>query len=115
MLLGTLLTRLETAEYATALLESLGDIILLARIGETAGRYDETPGGYASTAVARFSRDAGDEDWLAVMTALERADDPAAACLRHMVEWALGQDIDAMNEAPESCTCGGQGGCHAPP
>lgn len=119
MLLGTLLTKLETASYSEALLEATGDLVLLTRI-EAAGRvHDEDPGEYASGAVARFSQGASDEDWLAVMTMLERSQEPAAGCLRHMVEWALAKDeadLKALTAPPaakpaHTCTCGGQGGC----
>ena len=115
MLLGSLLKKLESPEYSEALLEGLGDIVLLARV-QTAGQiHDEEPAEYASGAVARFSRMASDEDWLAVMNALERSEEPASACLRLMVEWALTQDAKDAQTAPpgeKTCTCGGQGGCH---
>ena len=114
MLLGTLLGKLESPEYSEALLEGLGDIVLLTRVRTTGEIHDETPAEYASGAVARFSRAASDEDWLGVMNTLERSEEPASACLRIMVEWALKQDA-RPTPAPASghaCTCGGQGGCH---
>jgi hypothetical protein len=113
MLLGTLLKKLEAPDYSATLLEGLGDIILLARIEETGRNHDETPAEYASMAVARFSQSASDEDWLGVMNALERSPEPATACLRRMVEWALDKDVETASESSGTCTCGGQGGCHA--
>jgi hypothetical protein len=112
MLLGTLLARLETPAYATALLEGSGDLVLLARIEATSAAHDERPGEYAANAVARFSQGASDEDWLALMTALERAQEPAATCLRHMVLWSLEGDATPHPQEKAGCSCGGQGGCH---
>lgn len=111
MLLGAILTRLETPAYSSALLEGLGDLVLMMRVETTGALHDENPGDYASGAVARFSGGASDEDWLALMTALERSKEPAATCLRRMVEWALAKDAEPSHQKGE-CTCGGQGGCH---
>lgn len=111
MLLGAILTRLETPAYSSALLEGLGDLILMRRIETTGALHDEMPGDYASGAVARFSGGASDEDWLALMTALERSEEPASTCLRRMVEWALKKDAEPEPQE-HACSCGGQGGCH---
>ncbi len=120
MLLGTLLAKLETASYSEVLLEGIGDLVLLTRIREMAEQHGEDPADYASGSVARFSQGASDEDWLAVMTMLERSPEPAAGCLRHMVEWSIARDEKALAAPvaaahPHSCTCGGQGGCHGEP
>ena len=112
MLLGSLLRKLESPEYSEALLEGLGDIVLLARVQAAGQRHDEKPAEYASGAVARFSQTASDEDWLGVMNTLERSEAPAGACLRHMVEWALTKDAEPAPTSGKACTCGGQGGCH---
>jgi hypothetical protein len=48
--------------------------------------------------VRRFSIFADDEDWLALMTALERARDPGAACLRQMLAWSLRHDRDCERD-----------------
>ncbi len=117
MLLGTLLRRLEDERFTTQVLFSLGDITLAGRIGKAAAAFGETPGEYAANACARFGDGADDEDWLALMTALERGADPAATCLRAMVEWALKAEAAAAAaaQAPaapphEGCGCGGHGG-----
>ncbi len=112
MLLGTLLRKLESTTYSAGLLESIGDLVLCARIEEMGARHDERPGDYAAAAVARFSQGASDEQWLALMTALERSEEPAATCLRHMAEWALEKDATPASAKAHACTCGGQGGGH---
>lgn len=114
MLLGSLLSGLQSPAYAATLIEETGDVLMLARI-EAAGRaFEESPGDYAANAVARFSRSASDEDWLALMTALEKSDAPASTCLGNMVRWALEKDAAEIAPAAESCSCGGRGGCHEP-
>lgn len=94
MLLGDVLNRLRDDAFAAETLVSLGDLPLMAGVEVEAGRQGETAGAYAAAAVHRFAAFAGDEDWLALMSALERAADPGAACLRHMVAWRLRQDRD---------------------
>ena len=100
MLLGQMIERLTDDVFAAEALLSLGDLPLLVDI-ETACREQETnAAAYASTAARRFADHASDEDWMALMTALERADDPGAACLRQMLVWSLQKDS-------VSCTCAG--------
>lgn len=104
MFLGQVLERLGDDAFATETLLGLDDLPLLVEI-ETAGRpFGESPAEYAVHAVGRFTAMAGDEDWLKLMTALERADDSAAACLRHMLQWSLHHD---RGEAMGCCSHGG--------
>jgi hypothetical protein len=66
---------------------------------EAAGRrFDESAPCYAAGAARRFSAFADDEDWLALMTALEKADDPGAACLHQMLTWSIRQDADSGHD-----------------
>lgn len=100
-------------EEATAIeaLLALGDLSLLARVGESARYYDETVAEYAAGAVRRFANLASSEDWLALMNAIERTDEPGQRCLTHMLHWSLKRD-EAQDAPPhEGCTCGGSGGC----
>lgn len=114
MLLGSLLTGIRSPAYAATLIGETGDVVMLARI-EAAGRaFDESPGDYAANAVARFSETASDEEWLALMTALEKSKTPAATCLARMVNWALEKDAADIAPPAQACSCGGQGGCHEP-
>jgi hypothetical protein len=99
----------EEAKADEALLAS-GDLVLLARIGEMAGRFDETIAEYAAGAVRRFANLASSEDWLALMNVIERADDPGFNTLGHMLNWSLKQDEAGSVAAHAGCTCG-SGGC----
>lgn len=116
MLLGSLLRRLRDERFAQETLIGLGDLSLVARADAAGAPYGERAADYAASACARFGDHAGDEDWLALMTALERSTDPAATCLRTMTEWALKDDAaaaarEAEGASHDSCGCGGGGGC----
>lgn len=109
MQLGILLRDLEDDAHACEVLEASGDVLLMACVHETAGRFEESAGEYVAGSVRRFANLAADEDWLALMTAAERAEDPAVACLVHMIGWSLKQDAAPSTPVPQRCSCGG--GC----
>ena len=109
MLLGQVLERLGDEAFAAETLVGLQDLSLMVEV-EAAGRqFDESIGEYAAGASRRFAHHASDEDWLALMTALERADDAGTACLRHMLAWSLRHDAEQLDEGCGSgqCTCKG--------
>ena len=101
MLMGQMIDQLADDDFAAEALIGLGDLALLVEVDAIARTFDETPALYASGAARRFSQLAGDDDWLALMTALKRSDDPASACLKQMLVWSLSRD-----KAGESCGCG---------
>ena len=103
MLLGQVLDRLGDEGIAAETLLSLGDLPLMVDVEVTGARFGESLPLYASNAVGRFAAFASDEDWLALMTALERTADPAAACLRQMLLWSLRQDSHAGCSAGHEC------------
>jgi hypothetical protein len=115
MQLGEIVARLNDETIATEALLDCGDLSLVVEVSEVAGRFEETPGDYAAGSVRRFANAASDEDWLALMTALERTDDPARTCLVNMVAWSLARDRQPIIPAPEpgahACSCGGGQGC----
>lgn len=111
MQLGEIITRFSEEAPASEMLLACNDIALFARVGDAAGRYEETVGEYAAGAVRRFSNLAGSEDWLGLMNILERSGDPAIGCLTYMINWSLKQDDAPSTPAHAGCTCGGNGGC----
>ncbi len=116
MTLGDMLGRLGDPAAAEAALLAIGDLTLLAGVGSECERQNETAGEYASGAVRRFANLAGDDDWLRLMTAIENAEDPAAACLASMLRWSVKADREefaATGASPlrKGCSCGGDGGC----
>lgn len=106
MLLGHIIRELSDEAKATEVLLALGDLPLLARIVQAARASNAHVGAYAAAAVTRFADQAGDDDWLGLMTALERAEDPAVACLRSMIGWALRQDSSPDRVATSSTRMG---------
>lgn len=114
MQLGTLMERLELEDDATAALVALGDIILFTAVQTMGERFEETPGAYVAGAASRFATQASDEDWMNLMTVMERSDDPARSALDKMIRWSLARDAaDGAQQAPGHCSCGsGHGGCN---
>jgi hypothetical protein len=113
MLLGTILHRLGRAADSAEAIEAIGDIALLAQVRDMGALYDESPADYACGAARRFARDASGEDWLALMTSIERNGDAARTALEHMLRWSLKQDA-AGSAVPSGCGCGRGGSGDAP-
>lgn len=111
MLLGEIMTALRDHGTAEVALASLGDIVLIAEVDEARAAHAESAGEYAAGAAERFANRASDEDWLALMTALERSHEPAATCLTTMLRWSVRRDLEERQPAAKGgCSCGG-GGC----
>jgi len=92
MVLGEIIRDLSREGRAAAFLALCPDLTLLARLDAAARFYEEPVGEYVEGAVRRFANQAGDEDWLALMNAIERASDPGISCLTVMLAWSLKQD-----------------------
>jgi len=110
--LGQLMDHLEFENNAYAALEALGDIVLFTQVRSMGERYGESPGEYVANAAHRFAAVAGDEDWLNLMTVMERSDDPARAALERMLRWSLKRDAaetehHAGHVQAGGCSCGG--------
>jgi hypothetical protein len=111
MQLGEIIRNFSEEDTANEALLALGDLSLLARVGKSAEHHEETVGEYAAGAVRRFANLASSEDWLALMNAIERTDEPGRRCLTHMLHWSLRRD-EAESAPPHAgCSCGGSGGC----
>ena len=109
MLLGAILTALQDEDAAAAALLSLGDIVLLAEVEAARLPHDEGIGEYVSGATQRFAQLASDEDWLRLMTVLEKSPSPAASCLTTMVRWSVGRDaaVETISQSG-GCSCRGE-------
>ena len=81
MSLYGILHELTDEAAVVAQLDACADERLLLRIRETAQQFDENAAQYASGAIRRYSNSAGNEEWLALMTALGGSDDPGRTCL----------------------------------
>lgn len=92
MLLGDLLSQVEQAGANGNAAAILDDVALIARVAAMAGQIATDPDDYVLAAVRRFEHSADDSDWVSLIGAAARSDEPGKACLRRMVEHAL--DID---------------------
>jgi hypothetical protein len=111
MHLGTLIEHLSNESDAATALDALGNITLLAEVQAVGEAFDETPGEYVANAARRFAARAESEDWLALMSAMEYADEPGRAALERMIRWALNADkAPAVESKGHTCTCGGAAG-----
>lgn len=111
MQLGEIIKSFSEEAPASEALLACNDIVLFARVGEAAGRFEETAGEYAAGAVRRFANMAISEDWLGLMNVVERADDPGLGCLAYMINWSLKQDEAPAVPGHAGCSCGGGGSC----
>jgi hypothetical protein len=109
MLLGQVLERLGDEAFAAETLVALEDLRLMVAVEQAGQQFGEDIGEYAAGASRRFAQLASDEDWLALMTALERSSDAGAACLKHMLEWSLRHEAERSDSGcgASQCTCKG--------
>lgn len=107
MLLGQVLERLADEMFAAETLVAVEDLRLMVDVQAAGRNFGESIGEYASGASRRFAQSASDEDWLALMTNLERADDAGTACLKYMLEWSLRQEAAESDDGCGNgqCTC----------
>jgi hypothetical protein len=89
MLLGDLLARFGDETVAAETLLGIGDLPLLAALREQAEASELSLGAYAAVAVRRYASEASDEEWITLMGALGRADDPGATCLMRALAHVL--------------------------
>ena len=92
MTLGSILARLDDEATLQEALAGLDDVVLLARLRAAADAADEPLRSFASAMVGRFVQHANDDQWLALLTAANRADNPAAGALRRILLVALPGD-----------------------
>lgn len=111
MHLGSLIRHLQAEQDAAVALAALGDAELFANVEAMSAHYDETPPAYVALAASRFANLAGDDDWLAIVGAAERSDDPGRVMLAHMLRWSLQRDareqmaVTACENNKEACGC----------
>lgn len=113
MNLGNLIAQLEDEDNGPQALEALQDIVLFSDVRAMAEAFGETVGAYVATAARRFAALAGDEAWLGMIGAMERAPEPGPTALRRMLRWALEADAQELagpaSGIAQSCSCGRHG------
>lgn len=86
MLLGDLLARFDDEGIASEAVLGLGDLALAATLRTAAEADGLTLGAYAAAAMRRYAAEASSEEWVNLMGALGRAEDPGAVCLRRALD-----------------------------
>ncbi|HVU42856.1 MAG TPA: hypothetical protein VHD86_17555 [Xanthobacteraceae bacterium] len=87
MLLGDLLAQFDDEGVATEAVLGLGDLALAAKLRAAAEADGLTLGAYAAAAVRHYAAAASDEEWVSLMGALGRAQDPGMVCLRRALDY----------------------------
>lgn len=113
MNLGSLIANLEDEDNGAKALDALGDIVLFAEVQAMGEAFGEDAGSYVATSARRFAALAGDEEWLSLIGAMERAQAPGQTALRRMLRWALDTDAKDLTgpveKASADCSCGSHG------
>jgi hypothetical protein len=102
MLLGDLLARFNDETVAAETILATGDLAAVAQLRALAEAEGQSLGAYAAAAVRRYASSASDEEWISLMGAMGRTDDPGSVCMKRAFAFALAQ---AQMPAESSCTC----------
>lgn len=105
MHLGSIMEHLREEGAAAEALLALGDIVLIAEVDRVRRQHDEDVGEYVTGAVQRFANLGSSEDWLQLMTRMEKSENPAATCLAMMLRWSVDRDENEKHNA--QCRCDG--------
>ena len=82
MLLGDLLSRFKDDALAAEAILGLADLSLLTALRERAKEDGLELGAFAALAVQRYAEEASDEEWVTLMSAMDRSMDPGLTCLK---------------------------------
>ena len=88
-MLGDLLASLTDETTAVETILGAGDLALLTAAREQAAVDGVDLAAYVSQTVRRYASQASDEEWITLMGALNRSQDPGATCLKRAFEHAL--------------------------
>jgi hypothetical protein len=88
-MLGDLLANLSDETTALETILGAGDLALLTAVREQAAADGVDLAAYVSQTVGRYASEASDEEWITLMGALNRSQDPGATCLKRAFEHAL--------------------------
>lgn len=103
MTLGAIIGQLRNRAFVEETLAGLDDIVLLTRLRAAADTAQEPLCDFAVGLVGQFVQLASDEAWLSLIATAVRADDPASATLRSMLNAALQMEVSLYpHDAPLS-------------
>jgi hypothetical protein len=92
MLLSDLLASFEDDAIAAETALRVGDIATLNGMRQHAEANGLTIGEYAQSAVRRFADGATDEEWVSLLGAMGRTNDPGATCLQRAFAYVTRED-----------------------
>src|SRR4051794_9491817 len=95
MLLGDLLATFDDDAVAAETALRLGDLAMLNRMRQQAEADGVTVGEYAQSAVRRFADGATDEEWVSLLGAMGRTDDPGTVCLQRAFAYVTREDTES--------------------
>jgi len=104
MLLGDVLARFDDETVAAETILSLGDLALIARLRQRAEAVGQSLGEYAASTVRCYAASAPDEEWITLMGALGRTQDPGAVCMTRAFTYMLAQDAAAEGKHSACCS-----------
>jgi hypothetical protein len=90
MTLGELLVQFEDEIFAAETALCVGDLVTISALCDQAGALGLTLGAHAARAMRQYSDAATDDEWLTLVGAMNRADDPAAVYMRRAFAHAKG-------------------------
>lgn len=103
MLLGDVLARFNDDSVAAETILRLDDLALAARMTKEAEAQGRSLGEFAASSVRHYAAHAPDEEWITLMGALGRADDPGAVCMKRAFAFVLSE---APHAEQKSGGCG---------
>ena len=89
MLLGDVIARLTDETTAAEAILDLGDLGLLAGMRARAEENGVALGAYAAWAVRTYADNASSDEWMTLIGALGRSEDPGVTCLRRAFAYVL--------------------------
>ena len=89
MQLGDVIARFENEAFVNETLVALDDLALTARVFTLAAENNVSAGEFAAQSVGHFVNGATDEEWLALIGLMSRADNPGQVFLRRVLSNAL--------------------------
>jgi hypothetical protein len=92
MLLSDLIAGLNDDGVAAEVALRLGDVVMLRTLQARAEEEGVTLGAYAGSAVRRYADAAGDDEWVSLLGALARTEDPGAVFLKRSLAFAMHED-----------------------
>ena len=88
-MLGDLLANLTDETTALETILGAGDLALLTAVRDHAAAECVDLGAYVGQMVQRYANEASDEEWITLMGALNRSQDPGATCLKRAFAYDL--------------------------